>query len=129
LDDENKLGKDDIVKYYEIVKNKIQKYINELDEEILDEKIIFNEMSLTKMELILAQLRHIFYHIGYLHCNIKMEKGETPEYIRVVRKLQFLNNLLIKSHFCRALARKNARLVREPTGFPHKSIVLYKVVP
>ena len=40
---------------------------------------------------------------------------------RVVRKLQFLNNFLRKSHFCRALARKNARLVREPTGFPNKS--------
>ena len=31
-------------------------------------------------------------------------------FIRVVRKLQFLNNFLIKPHFCRALARKNARL-------------------
>ena len=38
-------------------------------------------MNLTKLELILAQLRHIFYHIGYLHCCIKMEKGESPEYI------------------------------------------------
>ena len=41
---------------------------------------------------------------------------------RVVRKLQFPNNFLLKTHFCRALARKNARLVREPMGFPHKSI-------
>jgi len=40
---------------------------------------------------------------------------------RVVRKLQFTNNFLIISHFYRALARKNARLVREPTGFHHKS--------
>ena len=81
LNDDNKLTKNDIVEYYEIVKKKIQKYINELNEEILDEKITFNEMSLTKMELILAQLRHIFYHVGYVHCCIKMEKGETPEYI------------------------------------------------
>jgi hypothetical protein len=44
--------------------------------------------------------------------------------IRVVRKLQFLNNFLRKLHFCRALARRNARLVREPTGFPNKSIIL-----
>ena len=40
---------------------------------------------------------------------------------RVVRKLQFQNNFLLKTHFCRALARKNARLVREPMGFPNKS--------
>jgi Uma2 family endonuclease len=44
---------------------------------------------------------------------------------RVVRKLQFLNNYLRKLHFCRALARKNAGLVREPTGFPYKSIDMY----
>jgi len=81
LDDENKLEKDKIEKYYKNVKNKIQKYINELDEETLSKKITFNEMELTKIELILAQLRHIFYHVGYLHCCIKMEKGETPEYI------------------------------------------------
>ena len=43
---------------------------------------------------------------------------------RVVRKLQFRNNFLLKTHFCRALARlarKNARFVREPIGFPNKS--------
>ncbi len=81
LDDENKLTRDEIEKYYERVKDKIQKYINELDKETLDEEITFNGMNLTRMELILAQLRHVFYHIGYLHCCIKMEKGETPEYI------------------------------------------------
>ena len=81
FNDENKLTKSEIEKYYVNVKNKVQKYINELDKEILDEKVTFNEMNVTKMELILAQLRHIFYHVGYLHCCIKMEKGETPEYI------------------------------------------------
>jgi hypothetical protein len=81
LNDENKLTKSEIEKYYVNVKDKVQKYINELNRETLDEKVIFNEMNFTKMELILAQLRHIFYHVGYLHCCIKMEKGETPEYI------------------------------------------------
>jgi len=81
MEDENKLSKDEIEKYYGIVKNKIQKYLNELTDETLEDKIIFNEMELTKIELILAQLRHIFYHIGYLHCCIKLEKGQTPEYI------------------------------------------------
>jgi hypothetical protein len=81
IDDENNLGKDEITKYYETVKVKIQKYKNSLTVEELDRKIFFNEMELTKFELILSQLRHIFYHIGYLHCCIKIEKGETPEYI------------------------------------------------
>ena len=81
MDNGNELTKDETNKYYKNVKTKIQKYIDGLNEEILDEKIVFNEMSFTKLELILAQVRHIFYHIGYLHCCIKMEKGETPEYI------------------------------------------------
>jgi hypothetical protein len=45
---------------------------------------------------------------------------------RIVRKLQFLNNSLIKRHFFRALARKDARLVRQSTGLPHKSNILLK---
>jgi hypothetical protein len=81
LEDENKLTKDEIEKYYKKVKNKIQKYLNELKEETFENKIVFNGMELTKIELILAQLRHIFYHVGYLHCCIKIERGETPEYI------------------------------------------------
>jgi len=81
LEDENKLTKDKIEKYYEDVKNKIQRYLNELKEETIEDKVIFNGMELTKMEMILAQLRHVFYHVGYLHCCIKIEKGETPEYI------------------------------------------------
>ena len=53
---------------------------------------------------------------------------------RVVRKLQFQNNFLKKTHFCRAEffkvnfekveARKNAGLVRQPTGLPNKSNML-----
>jgi hypothetical protein len=81
LNDNNNLSKDEIENYYRNVKNKLQNYIIALNNETLEEKIFFNEMCLTKLELIMAQLRHIFYHIGYLHCCIKMEKGETPEYI------------------------------------------------
>ena len=40
---------------------------------------------------------------------------------RVVRKLQFLNNFLIKTAKYRTLVRYFARLVREPTGFSNKS--------
>ena len=81
IEDDNKLTKEDILKYYEKVKHKIQKYLNELTDKELESKIKFAEREFTKLELILAQLRHIFFHIGYLHCCIKMEKGQTPEYI------------------------------------------------
>jgi hypothetical protein len=81
MDNEDKLTKGEIKNYYEDVKDKVKEYINTLDDKILEEEIIFNELKLTRLELILAQLRHIFFHIGYLHCCIKIEKGETPEYI------------------------------------------------
>jgi hypothetical protein len=87
LNDSNNLSKNEIENYYRNVKNKIQKYLNTLNNETLEEEILFNEMSLTKLELIMAQLRHIFYHIGYLHCCIKIEKGETPEYIGLYKVL------------------------------------------
>ena len=60
-----------------------------------------------------------------MSCNRKNAK---KAYIRVIRKLQFQNNFLLKTHFCRALARKNARLVREPMGFPNKSIIVLLTV-
>jgi hypothetical protein len=87
LNDCNNLSKIEIKYYYRNVKNKIQKYLNTLNNETLEEEIYFNEMSLTKLELIMAQLRHIFYHIGYLHCCIKIEKGVTPEYIGLYKVL------------------------------------------
>jgi hypothetical protein len=80
-EDENILTKNEIKEYYEDVKFKAIAYINKLNDEILAEEINFDKMKFTKMELTLAQLRHIFYHVGYLHCCIKIEKGETPEYI------------------------------------------------
>jgi hypothetical protein len=53
---------------------------------------------------------------------VDIEKPKTHTYIRVVRKLQFLNNFLIKTAVLQAESRKTARLVREPIGFPNKSI-------
>jgi len=76
-----KMSKNEIIEYYHNVKSKVQDYLNILNDELLEEKISFEEMEFTKLELILSQFRHIFYHIGYLHCCIRIEKGETPEYI------------------------------------------------
>ena len=42
-------------------------------------------------------------------------------YNRVVRKLQFLNNFLIKIAFLQGFSPKKCKTVREPTGFPNKS--------
>jgi hypothetical protein len=81
IEDDNRLTKEEIMKYYINVKNKVEKYIGKLDDKKLEGKIKFNEAEYTRLELIFAQLQHIFYHIGYLHCCIMIEKGDTPEYI------------------------------------------------
>jgi hypothetical protein len=43
--------------------------------------------------------------------------------VRVVRKLQFLNNFRLKTRFHKALARETARHALEPAGGPRMSIV------
>ena len=82
-----KLSKKELEKYYQQVKSKIQKYFNSLTDSTLEEVVSYKELKLTKMELILAQFRHIFYHVGYLHCCIKIEKGQTPEYIGIYKSI------------------------------------------
>jgi hypothetical protein len=78
---ENHLSKEQIFHYYEEVKEKISRYLTSLDDNELEKVVMYKDMQLTKMELILAQFRHIFYHVGYMQCFIKIEKGQTPEYI------------------------------------------------
>ena len=77
-------------------------------------------------------------HSSWFPRRLLLDAGITPrgkvqfqmanKHIRVVRKLQFLNNFLIKIAKYRTLVRYFARLVRrtkgsKPTGFSHKSIL------
>ena len=55
----------------------------------------------------------------YNFCN--KPTGKTPLYNRVIRKLQFLNNFLMKTAFLQGFSPKKCETVREPTGFPNKS--------
>lgn len=66
--------------YFGQIRSKISGYLDSLTDAFLEETIVFRDMKLSRMELILAQFRHIFYHIGYLHCCFKLLNGETPEY-------------------------------------------------
>jgi len=78
---EDHLSKKQIYDYYIEVKSRVERYLDNIDDNGLSKKIEYKGMELSKLELILAQLRHIFYHIGYMHCFLKIERGETPEYI------------------------------------------------
>jgi hypothetical protein len=87
LETPKKLSKKELINYYTEVKLKIMNYLNSLNDEKLLEKIYLNEKNYTRLELILAQLRHVFYHVGYLHCCIKIEYGNTPEYIGLYKRV------------------------------------------
>jgi hypothetical protein len=67
--------------YFQEVKSRIEAYLESLTDETLEEIIHFNGFKVTRLELILAQHRHIMYHVGYLHCCLKIETGNAPEYI------------------------------------------------
>lgn len=81
LPSNNALSKKEIDDYYLAVKARVHTYLAHLTPETLEERLTFRGLSLTRLELILAQLRHVFYHVGYLHCCLKMERGQTPEYV------------------------------------------------
>ena len=87
LETPTKLSKKELINYYTEVKHKIMSYLNLLNDVILIEKVLLNEKYYTRLELILAQLRHVFYHVGYLHCCIKIEYGNTPEYIGLYKRV------------------------------------------
>jgi hypothetical protein len=87
LDTEPELTKTEITTYYSATKDKVQEYLITLTDSKLEETLSFKDLRLTRLELILAQLRHIFYHVGYLHCCLKMERGNTPEYVGIYKSV------------------------------------------
>jgi len=87
LETTTKLSKNQLINYYLEVKQKIMNYLNLLTDKKLLEKVYLNEKYYTRLELILAQLRHVFYHVGYLHCCIKIEYENTPEYIGLYKRV------------------------------------------
>jgi len=80
LDTGDPLSFGQLFKYYKQVRAKLEAYLQGLNDTTLEETIRFRDMELTRLELLLAQFRHIFYHVGYLHCCLKLLNGETPEY-------------------------------------------------
>ncbi len=87
LDTEPALTKSQVEAYYLSVKEKVHAYLGTLTDSKLEEVVVFRDLKLTRLELILAQLRHVFYHIGYLHCCLKLERGETPEYVGIYKSV------------------------------------------
>jgi len=75
------IERDVLYSYFQKVREKAEEYLVDLTDETLEEIVRFNGIEVTRLELILAQFRHILYHVGYLHCCLKIEAGNAPDYI------------------------------------------------
>jgi len=69
--------------YFQEVKNKIDNYLDKISEDELLKKSSHKTINMTKLDHILAQLRHIGFHLGYLHSCTKVMFGNTPEHILI----------------------------------------------
>ena len=70
------LSKPELIHYYKKIKQKIEKYLDELTDELLAE---FPEgCKFNRLTLILAQSRHLMYHIGFIHSIIFQNTGVWP---------------------------------------------------
>jgi hypothetical protein len=74
-----KLTKGQLLKYFEEIRSRIEDYLSQLNSSKLEEPV--GKGNLTRLDLILGQFRHVMHHVGYLHCAIKNEIGESPLYI------------------------------------------------
>ncbi len=80
------LSKTELINYYEGIKMKIAKYLAELTDESLAE---FPEScKYERLTLILAQSRHLMYHLGFIHSCLLQNTGIWPEFIGIARPIK-----------------------------------------
>jgi hypothetical protein len=75
----NYYSKNELHFYFSSIREKINYYLEELDELLLSEKP--KNCNFTRFELVLGQYRHVMYHIGLIHGCIRADTGASPEYI------------------------------------------------
>jgi len=75
--------KECIYNYFQEVENKINNYLDNINENELLVKSNHKTIEMTKLDHILAQFRHIAFHLGYLHSCTKVMFGNTPEHILI----------------------------------------------
>jgi uncharacterized damage-inducible protein DinB len=76
---EDDLSKDCLINYFSAIKKKIYNYLENLSDNELNEKP--EECPYIRLELVMGQLRHAMYHIGFLHACIRIKFGSAPKYI------------------------------------------------
>lgn len=82
----NSLSKSELIQYYAEIKMKIDNYLEELKDELLSS--CPENCKYTRLTLILAQYRHLMYHIGFIHSCILHNTGSWPEFIGISRPIK-----------------------------------------
>lgn len=86
------LSKAELIHYYEGIKIKIEKYLEELKDESLGE---FPEgCKYNRLTLILAQYRHLMYHIGFIHSCIFENTRVWPEFVGISRPVKGTSKII-----------------------------------
>jgi len=75
--------KECLYNYFQTVKSQINNYLEKIDEDELLIKSNHKIIEMTKLDHILAQFRHMGFHLGYLHSCTKVMFGDTPEHILI----------------------------------------------
>jgi len=80
---EKTFTKEYLYNYFQEVISKINDYLNNINENELLDKSNHKTIEMTKIDHILAQFRHMAFHLGYLHSCTKVMFGNTPEHILI----------------------------------------------
>lgn len=80
---ETQIGKKALYDYFKKIEVESTIYLAGIDETTLIRKSNHKVHYMTKLDHILAQQRHMTWHIGYLHSCAKVLYGQTPEHILV----------------------------------------------
>ena len=80
---ERTYSKELLYNYFQEVKNRINNYLDNINENELLLKSNHKTIEMTKLDHILAQFRHMGFHLGYLHSCAKVMYGKTPEHVLI----------------------------------------------
>lgn len=76
---EKVLSRIELETYFNEIENKIMKYLNQLDDNMLAEKP--ENCSYTRLELILGQYRHLMYQVGIINTATTLKTNKQPKII------------------------------------------------
>ena len=77
------VSKEALFLYFHEIRERVDSYLSEIDDRVFFEKSHHLTISMTKLDHVIYQLRHMAWHIGYLHSCAKVMLGEPPEHVLI----------------------------------------------